>query len=172
MLSRDSEWRRRIRAATLFTQTTRSQSVLTEALTDHAPVNFGILSNIQCDQVEAECIDTPQQAVYGEQSRMLALVSYKTVREQLDVGPELHKLFVREDIIVVGRLQALLDEPQEHAIRHVPVACRNGMVGILENPAIFIDLRGDLITEPYALGRLAEFCSDSCTLIEVQVKNQ
>ena len=100
---------RAVRSATLHS----SQSSIAEALADHATMHLGVLAHIERDQVKAESIDASQQALHGEQSGVLALVVREAVGDQLDVGAKLRDFFIRKNVVVVGGLQALLDQPQE-----------------------------------------------------------
>ena len=43
---------------------------------------------------------------------MLAAILFEAVRDQLDVGAELFDFLVGKYLVVEGRLQALLDQPQ------------------------------------------------------------
>ncbi len=119
-------------------------------------MHLRILAHVQRHQVKAEGMDAPQQPLHGEQSGMLALVERQALGDQFDVGEQLRDLFVRIDIVVVSRLQALLDQAQEHPVRHVAVTCGDRVISVLEYAAIFLDLVEHALAEGGAVCRLAE----------------
>ena len=73
-------------------------------------MHLGILANVERYEVEPEGLDAPQQAAHRKQPRILALVCSKAVSDQADVRFELVDVLVGIDVVIVGRLQALLDE--------------------------------------------------------------
>ena len=65
--------------------------------------------------VEQKDADAAQQAFDGKQAGMLSLVEGQARRDVLDVLEELANLLVGIDVVIIGRLQPLLDETQEVA---------------------------------------------------------
>ena len=61
---------------------------------------------------------------------MFALVGDETVVNELNVGTELRDFFVWEQIVIEGRLQALLNKSQEYTIRHVAMTRWNRVIGV------------------------------------------
>ena len=93
-----------------------------QTLTDHLTVNERILSYVQRDQMETECPDSPEQAANGKKTGMFAFVCYEAALDHANISLELTRLLVGIDVVVVGCLQALLNQPEEDPVRHVPVS--------------------------------------------------
>ena len=53
--------------------------ILTKAFANHTSMHIGILAYVQRYQVEAEGMNTPQQALHGEQAGVPALVAGKAL---------------------------------------------------------------------------------------------
>ena len=135
-------------------------------------MHLGILADVERYHVETEGVNAPQQALHDEQAGMSSLVERQALGNEFYVADELLDLFVRVDVIVVGRLQARLYEPQEDAIGHLPVACRNSVIGIREDAAVFLDLVEHALAERRAVDGLTELGRNRGAFVVVQIENQ
>ncbi len=130
--------------------------LLAEAFADNVPMQMGILPYIERDQVKAEGVDAPKQALDREQATVRTGIVFEAVGDQLDIGTKLANFFVRENVIVVSRLQPLLDQAQEQPVRHVAVPQRYRVIRVLENDTVIFDARQYRLVYVDAPGRLAE----------------
>ena len=89
---------------------------------------------------------------------VLAFVLTQAVCDQPQVGFKLTNFFIGKHIVVVGRLQPCLNEPQEYAIGHLAVARGHRMICDLKNATILIDLRDDFVAYGHSIARLAQLC--------------
>ena len=101
---------------------------------------------------------------------MLTLVIRETVRDQLDITTKLGNFFVREDVVIVGRLQALLHESEQDAIGHVTMSRWHRVIGLLKYRAVLGDLCDDRVVNADAVGRLTEFRCNRAAFVKVQVE--
>src|SRR6186997_868858 len=104
-----------------------------------------VLANVERGDMETERMRTPQHAAYGEQSGVASLVRAQAVREQVEVRDELFRRLVRERGIGVGRVQPRADEPQERAIRHLPMASGQGARRLLEVAGVELRLALEIL---------------------------
>ena len=145
---------------------------LAKAFADDLPMHEGILAHVECDEMEAVGIDTPHQPLDGEQPAVLAAISSQAVGNNLYVLTQFVHILVGVDIVVVSRLQTLLNQPQQHAVRHIAVPHRYRVIGVLEDVAIFFDLVQDRLADRDARRRLAEFRGQLATLIVVKIQRE
>ena len=70
---------------------------------------------------------------------MPAFIYLEAVRNQLNIGRKLVRLLVGMDIVVEGRLQALLNESEEDPVRHVSVPRWHRVICVRKNVTVLID---------------------------------
>ena len=150
----------------------REPAVLLQRLADHAPMHERVLANVERGDMEAERVRAPQHAPYGEQSRVASLVRAQAVREQIEVRDELLGRLVRERGIGVGRVQARADEPQECAIRHLPMASGQGARRLLEVAGVELRLALELLGHADAAAALAQVPRELLGFAVVEVEHE
>ena len=115
-------------------------------------MDFRVLPYVKRHQVKAESIYTPQQTTHGEEASLLTFVFLETVGDQLNIDDELSDFFVRKNVVVIGRLQALLYQTQKYAVGHVSVTCGYSVIGIRKYATILIDLVEQVLSKRCTIG--------------------
>ena len=127
-----------------------------EQLPDRAPVHLRILAHVQRGQVEANGLDAPPDAPHERPARVPSLVGAEAVRDQGQVVLEP----LRRPIAPLAGdrrgFEAVGDQPQQPAVRHLPVATRDGGVRGREARGVVLDPPGDLRGHADPARRLAE----------------
>ena len=81
-------------------------------------------------------------------------------------------LFVREDIVVESRLQALLYEAKKNTVRHIAMARRHGVVSVWKHTTVFLCLSQHRIADFHPIRGLAELGRERAALVVVEIENQ
>ena len=87
----------------------RKPSGLIESGADDAPLHVGVLPQVQRREMEPERLRAAQQALDGEEPRVLPVMRTQARGDELDVRDEVIGRLVRESRVVVGRL-----DPRRH----------------------------------------------------------